>query len=73
MEPQKFKITLVVGAPGSGKGTVCEEFAEKRNYLHISTGDLCRELVEQGTELGRQISVHMDSGKFIPDDLMFQG
>lgn len=73
MEPiEKIKVTLVVGAPGSGKGTLCREYAEKNNYLHVSTGDLCRDLMKMDTELGKKIAVHINDGKFVPDNLMFE-
>jgi adenylate kinase len=67
------KIVIVLGPPGSGKGTACEEFAKRHRYLHLSTGDICREEVDLRTELGLQIEKFMEQSMFVPDRLMFQG
>ncbi len=61
---------VLLGAPGAGKGTQAELLAEKFGVPHISTGDLLREEVRQGTELGRQAKGYMDRGELVPDELM---
>lgn len=61
---------VILGSPGSGKGTQALMLAEKFSILHISTGDLLREAVATGTELGRKAQGFMDSGELVPDDLV---
>ena len=61
---------VFLGAPGAGKGTQAKMLVEAHGLLHISTGDMLREAVQEGTELGRQAKEHMDAGRLVPDDLM---
>jgi adenylate kinase len=61
---------IIAGAPASGKGTQCELIVAKYGLVHISTGDLLREHVRQGTPLGRQADAFMSSGRLVPDELM---
>eukprot|EP00276_Gloeochaete_wittrockiana_P014791 CAMPEP_0184350546 /NCGR_PEP_ID=MMETSP1089-20130417/38596_1 /TAXON_ID=38269 ORGANISM="Gloeochaete wittrockiana, Strain SAG46.84" /NCGR_SAMPLE_ID=MMETSP1089 /ASSEMBLY_ACC=CAM_ASM_000445 /LENGTH=298 /DNA_ID=CAMNT_0026683333 /DNA_START=35 /DNA_END=931 /DNA_ORIENTATION=+ len=61
---------MIAGAPASGKGTQCELIAEKFNVTHISTGDLLRAAVQEGTELGKIAKGFMDAGELVPDDLI---
>ncbi|HVT04204.1 MAG TPA: adenylate kinase [Thermoanaerobaculia bacterium] len=61
---------ILVGAPGSGKGTQAKRFADGLHIPHISTGDILREAVRNGTELGKQADPIMASGALVPDDLM---
>lgn len=61
---------ILLGAPGSGKGTQAKVLAERRGIPHVSTGDMLREAVRNGTELGRQAEPIMKSGGLVPDDLM---
>lgn len=61
---------ILVGAPGSGKGTQAKRFADGLHVPHISTGDILREAVRNGTELGKQAEPIMASGALVPDDLM---
>jgi adenylate kinase len=58
------------GAPASGKGTQCELIVAKYGLVHISTGDLLREAVKSGSELGKQAGELMEAGKLVPDDLI---
>jgi adenylate kinase len=62
---------LMLGAPGSGKGTQGVRIAERYNVPHISTGDLLRAHVKDGTKLGRTARSYMDRGDLVPDLLMF--
>ena len=58
------------GAPGSGKGTQSERIVEKYGINHISTGDVLRAEIKNGTELGKTAKGYIDQGQLIPDELM---
>ena len=60
---------LIVGPPGAGKGTQASAVAEAYGIPAISTGDIFRANIEQGTELGKQVQQVMASGGFVPDEL----
>jgi len=60
---------LLMGPPGAGKGTQAAELVEKFNIPHISTGDMFRAAVKEGTELGKQAKAYMDSGQLVPDSV----
>lgn len=60
---------VMLGAPGAGKGTQAEIIAEKYNIPHISTGDIFRANLKNGTELGKKAKVYMDAGELVPDSL----
>ncbi|MGA7615432.1 MAG: adenylate kinase [Thermoanaerobaculia bacterium] len=61
---------ILIGAPGSGKGTQAKLLSERLGVPHISTGDILRQNVREGTELGRKASPIMEAGGLVPDDLM---
>lgn len=61
---------VLLGAPGSGKGTQALRLTESRGVPHISSGDLLREAIARGTELGRKAKVAMDAGELVSDDLV---
>ena len=61
---------IFIGPPGSGKGTQAKRLASRFAIPHISTGDLLREAVQDGTELGRQAQPIMAAGGLVSDDLM---
>ncbi len=61
---------ILLGAPGSGKGTQAEIICEKLSIPTISTGNILREAIKQGTELGMQAKSYMDAGKLVPDALI---
>jgi adenylate kinase len=63
------KRLLIVGPQGSGKGTQAKIISEKFNIPHISTGDIFRENIKNQTELGKQVSIIVTSGKLVPDEL----
>jgi len=65
-------ILILLGAPGTGKGTQAKLLAEKRGWLHLSTGDMLRENVAKGTDLGQEAKQYMDAGQLVPDDLMIK-
>ncbi len=61
---------VVLGPPGAGKGTQAERFARERGVPKISTGDILREAVQSGSELGRQAKAIMESGRLVSDEVM---
>lgn len=61
---------VIFGAPGSGKGTQSEHIVEKYGINHISTGDVLRAEIKNGTELGKTAKGYIDQGQLIPDELM---
>lgn len=61
---------IFIGPPGSGKGTQAARLSAKRNITHLSTGDLLREAVKNGTELGLKAKDYMDKGELAPDNLL---
>ena len=61
---------VLLGPPGSGKGTQGAKLAEALGVPRISTGDILRRNVAQGTELGKKAKAYMESGKLVPDDLV---
>lgn len=61
---------VIAGAPASGKGTQCVRIVEDYGVVHLSTGDLLRAAVKEGTDLGVEAKGFMDSGKLVPDQLV---
>jgi len=61
---------LLLGPQGSGKGTQAKRVVEEYGIPHISTGDMLRDAMEQGTELGRRVRPIYDAGELVPDELM---
>ena len=60
---------IMLGAPGAGKGTQAKKIAEKYQIPHISTGDIFRSNIKEGTELGMKAKAYMDQGGLVPDEL----
>ena len=60
---------IMLGAPGAGKGTQAKKIAEKYSIPHISTGDIFRANIKNGTELGKKAKTYMDQGLLVPDEL----
>ncbi len=63
-------VAILLGPPGSGKGTQARELVETFEVPHISTGDILRSNVAQGSELGEQARSYMESGELVPDGLI---
>lgn len=64
--------TVLLGPPGAGKGTQAVGIAKKYNIPHISTGDIFRKNIKEGTELGIKAKGYMDKGDLVPDDLVIE-
>lgn len=60
---------IMLGAPGAGKGTQAQMIAQKYNVPHVSTGDIFRANIKNGTELGMEAKKYMDQGLLVPDEL----
>ena len=67
-----MKNIIIFGAPGSGKGTYSDEIVERYGMGHISTGDVLRAEIKNGTELGKVAQGYISNGQLIPDDLMIE-
>ena len=60
---------IMLGAPGAGKGTQAKKIAERYGLPHVSTGDIFRANIKNGTELGMEAKKYMDQGMLVPDEL----
>jgi nucleoside-triphosphate--adenylate kinase len=63
---------LITGAPGSGKGTISSRIARDFGLVHLSSGDVLRLHVKQGSQLGVEAKDYIDQGALVPDDLMVE-
>jgi len=66
----KTRILVLLGPPGGGKGTQAKKLAGEFGWKHVSTGDVLREEVSNGTELGKRARAIMESGELVPDELV---
>ena len=64
--------TILLGPPGAGKGTQAVKIVEKYGVPHISTGDIFRENIKKGPELGKKAQEYMNRGELVPDDLVIE-
>lgn len=64
--------TVLLGPPGAGKGTQAVKIVDKYGIPHISTGDIFRENIKKGTELGKKAQEYMNRGELVPDDLVIE-
>jgi len=64
------RIILVVGGPGSGKGVLCERLAKECGVVHLSSGELLRDEIDQGTELGKQVEEIVENGELVSSAIM---
>jgi adenylate kinase len=65
-------VVILLGPPGAGKGTQASRLAGALALPHVSTGDLFRENLAQGTDVGRRAKAYMESGKLVPDDIVLE-
>lgn len=65
-----MKTIVLLGAPGAGKGTIAEGIRSQSAFIHVSTGDMLREAVKNGTVIGRQAEGYMKRGELVPDDVI---
>jgi adenylate kinase len=63
-----MKVHILLGAPGSGKGTQAKRLVEKRSLIHLSTGDILRDAVSKGTEVGLRVKAILADGKLVDDN-----
>ena len=66
------RVVILLGPPGAGKGTQASRLSVELGLPHVSTGDLFRENLAQGTELGRRAKSYMESGRLVPDELVLE-
>ena len=62
-------IIIMLGAPGTGKGTVAGKLQDKLGFTHVSTGDIFRKNIKEGTELGKLADSYISKGNLVPDDV----
>lgn len=72
MGDEKSHRFLLIGPPGSGKGTYANRLAQRFGVPHIATGDMLRKAVESNTELSRKVKSYLDKGELVPDDVMIE-
>ncbi len=65
-------IVILLGSPGSGKGTQCKRLAEKYGFQHLATGDIFRAEIAQKTEVGIKAQDYLKSGKLVPDSIVIE-
>lgn len=63
---------VMLGAPGSGKGTIGKILSTDLNLVHVSTGDIFREQINKNTELGKKIQKYLEEGTLVPDDVVIE-
>lgn len=63
-------VIVFFGPPGSGKGTQAQELEKTQGMLHVSTGDLLRQEISSGSELGRNLQTQIEAGEFVTDDII---
>lgn len=68
MEQKKHQVIFILGGPGSGKGTQCDNLVNTYGFLHYSTGDLLRAEVKKETELGKEIDSYISKGHLVPGE-----
>lgn len=67
-----MEAIILLGAPGSGKGTAAECLREQTSFLHVATGDMLRSSVKAETDLGKEADSYMKAGELVPDDLIIR-
>jgi len=70
MTQSRNKVVIFLGPPGAGKGTQAERLAREEDLTKISTGDILRDHVARGTQLGQRVKPILDAGALVPDDIL---
>jgi len=70
VDSKRKRFMVLLGPPGAGKGTQAVKIAKQYSIPHISTGDIFRAAIKEGTELGRKAKGYMDAGELVPDSLV---
>ncbi len=65
-----MEAIILLGGPGSGKGTLAEELKRQMGYIHVSTGNMLRDAIKSGSELGRMVEPLLKNGALVSDDLV---
>ncbi|PIN74417.1 adenylate kinase [Candidatus Woesearchaeota archaeon CG10_big_fil_rev_8_21_14_0_10_45_16] len=63
---------ILLGPPGSGKGTMADRLVKDYGFVHLSTGNILREEISKGTEIGKKAKSLMDAGKYVPDEVVIE-
>ncbi len=69
-KPEKKRFMVMLGPPGAGKGTQAVKVAKRYSIPHISTGDIFRAAIKEGTEVGLKAKKYLDSGELVPDSVV---
>ncbi|MBM4143089.1 MAG: adenylate kinase [Lentisphaerae bacterium] len=67
-----MEAIILLGAPGAGKGTAAEKIRELTSYAHVATGDMLRDAVKRGSDLGREAEGYMQRGELVPDEIIIR-
>lgn len=67
-----MKTIILLGAPGAGKGTLAENVRDAAGFLHVSTGDMLRAAIRDGSPVGLEAKSYMESGALVPDDVIMR-
>lgn len=67
-----MKVIILLGAPGAGKGTAADSIKSRAGFVHVSTGDMLRAAVKQGTPVGRHAESFMKRGELVPDTVIME-
>lgn len=67
-----MNVVILFGAPGSGKGTAAERMRDQLGYIHVSTGDMLRQAVKKGSDVGKQSEPYMKRGELVPDEIIIR-
>lgn len=67
-----MEAIILLGGPGAGKGTLAECLKSRTSYLHISTGDMLRAAIQEGTPVGLEARAFMDAGRLVPDSIILR-
>jgi len=67
-----MEAIILLGGPGAGKGTLAQLLKEQKEYLHVSTGDMLREALKSGSDVGLEAKSYMEAGNLVPDSLILK-